>query len=122
MVFNFDAIGFILGLGYVMGLRSSLVLCAGGVLSNLRAGAADLDDRQPYFRRRRLSGADPHRPDDGHGDLPRLRALRGRRRHSHRGNFGILKSMRIVAGSFGIALHAFACGEPVGNAPTATFP
>ncbi|HVO34487.1 MAG TPA: OPT/YSL family transporter, partial [Gemmatimonadales bacterium] len=34
VVFNFDAIGFILGLGYVMGLRSSMVLCAGGVLSN----------------------------------------------------------------------------------------
>ena len=33
-VFNFDAIGFILGLGYVMGLRSSMILCAGGVLSN----------------------------------------------------------------------------------------
>ena len=32
---GFDAIGFILGLGYVMGLRSSLILCAGGVLSNL---------------------------------------------------------------------------------------
>ncbi len=34
VVFNFDAIGFILGLGYVMGLRSSMILCAGGVLSN----------------------------------------------------------------------------------------
>src|SRR5881394_2693149 len=34
MVFNFDAIGFILGLGYVMGLRSSMILCAGGLLSN----------------------------------------------------------------------------------------
>src|SRR6266536_257360 len=32
---SFDAIGFILGLGYVMGLRSSMILCAGGVLSNL---------------------------------------------------------------------------------------
>src|SRR5207237_2263528 len=31
---SFDAIGFILGLGYVMGLRSSMILCAGGVLSN----------------------------------------------------------------------------------------
>ena len=30
---SFDAIGFILGLGYVMGLRSSMILCAGGVLS-----------------------------------------------------------------------------------------
>src|SRR6202162_1699127 len=35
MAFSFDAIGFILGLGYVIGLRSSLILCAGGVLSNL---------------------------------------------------------------------------------------
>ena len=34
MVLGFDAIGFILGLGYVMGLRSSMILCAGGVLSN----------------------------------------------------------------------------------------
>src|ERR1700730_2082365 len=34
VVFNFDAIAFILGLGYVMGLRSSMILCAGGVLSN----------------------------------------------------------------------------------------
>src|SRR5580704_152361 len=31
---SFDAIGFILGLGYVMGLRSSMILCAGGILSN----------------------------------------------------------------------------------------
>ena len=35
MVLAFDAVAFILGLGYVMGLRSSTVLVAGGVLSNL---------------------------------------------------------------------------------------
>src|ERR1051326_3599388 len=35
MAFNFDASAFILGLGYVMGLRSSMILCAGGILSNL---------------------------------------------------------------------------------------
>ncbi len=35
MVVAFDAVAFILGLGYVMGLRSSMVLVAGGVLSNL---------------------------------------------------------------------------------------
>src|SRR3954447_20080648 len=34
VVVRFDAISFILGLGYVMGLRSSMILCAGGVLSN----------------------------------------------------------------------------------------
>src|SRR5450631_1571370 len=32
---SFDAISFILGLGYVMGLRSSMILCAGGMLSNI---------------------------------------------------------------------------------------
>jgi uncharacterized oligopeptide transporter (OPT) family protein len=31
---GFDATTFILGLGYVMGLRSSMILCAGGVFSN----------------------------------------------------------------------------------------
>src|SRR5690349_12246205 len=35
VMLSFDAIGFILGLGYVMGLHSSLILCAGGALSNL---------------------------------------------------------------------------------------
>src|SRR5436305_299960 len=35
IVFRFDAISFILGLGYVMALRSSMILCAGGVFSNL---------------------------------------------------------------------------------------
>src|SRR3954453_12970058 len=34
VVVGFDAISFILGLGYVMGLRSSMILCAGGFLSN----------------------------------------------------------------------------------------
>ncbi|MGE5072165.1 MAG: OPT/YSL family transporter, partial [Anaerolineae bacterium] len=34
MVFNFDAIGFILGLGYVMGPRIALIFCAGGVMVN----------------------------------------------------------------------------------------
>ncbi len=34
IVVRFDAVAFILGLGYVMGLRSSMILVAGGVLSN----------------------------------------------------------------------------------------
>src|SRR3954453_7731748 len=34
VVVRFDAIAFILGLGYVMGLRSSMILCAGGFLSS----------------------------------------------------------------------------------------
>jgi len=35
VVVNFDALSVILGLGYVMVLRSSMILCACGVLSNL---------------------------------------------------------------------------------------
>src|SRR5664279_723114 len=34
MVIGFDAIGFILGLGYIMGLRIAMIFCAGGVLVN----------------------------------------------------------------------------------------
>ena len=34
VVVKFDAIAFILGLGYVIGIRSSMILCAGGFLSN----------------------------------------------------------------------------------------
>ena len=49
------------------------------------AGAAGVDDR-PRAHDRRLSGRDPHRQDDGHRDLPRLRAIRGRRRHRHGGH------------------------------------
>ena len=34
VIVKFDAVAFILGLGYVMGLRASMILCAGGVLAN----------------------------------------------------------------------------------------
>jgi len=58
MVFRFDAIGFILGLGYVMGLRSSMLLSRGP------SGVAD--DRGGY--------------------LSQLRALHRCRRHCHGGH------------------------------------
>ena len=86
VAFSFDAIGFILGLGYVMGLRSSMILCAGGVLSNLVLVpliwmiGSHLTDTAVY------PGTDPHRADDGGADLPRLRALRRRGRHRHGGH------------------------------------
>src|SRR6266446_5751060 len=35
VAFSFDAVAFILGLGYVMGLRASMLLCAGGFTANL---------------------------------------------------------------------------------------
>ncbi|HVO80899.1 MAG TPA: oligopeptide transporter, OPT family [Terriglobales bacterium] len=110
MVFSFDAIGFILGLGYVMGLRSSMLLCAGGVLSNFVLvpliwfigshldsavypaviPIAKMDALQIYRNYVRFVGV---------GAIATA------------GIFGIVKSLRIVAGSFGIALRVFRKGE-----------
>jgi putative OPT family oligopeptide transporter len=104
---SFDAIGFILGLGYVMGVRSSLILCAGGVLSNLVL--------VPLIW---MIGS--HLPDAAvyPGTIPIAQMTAAQIFRSYvryvgvgaiatAGIFGILKSMRIVAGSFGVALHAF---------------
>src|SRR5271157_5494007 len=114
MVFNFDAIGFILGLGYVMGLRSSLVLCAGGVLSNLVlvpliwmigshiSSAAVYPAQIPIAR---MTATEIFR---GYVRFVGVGAI------ATAGIFGILKSMRIVAGSFGIAMRAFRRGETQG--------
>jgi putative OPT family oligopeptide transporter len=112
-VFNFDAIGFILGLGYVMGLRSSMILCAGGVLSNFvlvpliwfigshldtavypaTVPIAKMAAAQIFGRYVRFIGV---------GAIATA------------GIFGIVKSLRIVAGSFGIAARAFRRGETPG--------
>jgi putative OPT family oligopeptide transporter len=110
VVFSFDAIGFILGLGYVMGLRSSMVLCAGGVLSNFVLVP------MIWFVGR-------HLPDVVYPGTAAISAMtanqifRGYVRFvgvgaiATAGIFGIVKSLRIVAGSFGIALKAFRAGE-----------
>jgi putative OPT family oligopeptide transporter len=109
---SFDAIGFILGLGYVMGLRSSLILCAGGVLSNLvlvpliwmigsHLNTAVYPAHDPISQ---MTAAQIFR---GYVRFIGVGAI------ATAGIFGILKSMRIVAGSFGVALHAFRRGEAV---------
>jgi putative OPT family oligopeptide transporter len=110
MVFSFDAIGFILGLGYVMGLRTSLVFCAGGVLSNFvlvplvwflgshmntpvypgTVPVAQMTAVQVYGSYVRFIGV---------GAIATA------------GIVGVLKSMRVIAGSFAIALRAFRHGE-----------
>jgi putative OPT family oligopeptide transporter len=110
IVFNFDAIAFILGLGYVMGLRSSMVLCAGGVLAN-------------FVLVPLIWFVGQHVPDAvypatvGIGAMTANQIFRGYVRFvgvgaiATAGIFGIVKSLRIVAGSFGIALKAFRAGE-----------
>jgi putative OPT family oligopeptide transporter len=109
MVLSFDAIGFILGLGYVMGLRSSMLLCAGGVLSNLVLVPL-------------IWFIGQHLPDAVYpGTVPISQMGAGQIFRSYvrfigvgaiatAGIFGILKSLRIVASSFGIAVKAFRAG------------
>ena len=115
VVFSFDAIGFILGLGYVMGLRSSLILCAGGVLSNFVLVPLI------WMIGSHISGSAVYPAQIPIAQMTATEIFRGYVRFvgvgaiATAGIFGILKSMRIVAGSFGIALRAFRRGETQGE-------
>jgi len=110
VVVTFDAIGFILGLGYVIGLRSSLILCAGGVLSNLvlvpliwmigrEHSTAVYPATIPIAQ---MTAAQIFR---GYVRFVGVGAI------AAAGIFGIIKSIRIVAGSFGVAARTFRAGE-----------
>jgi putative OPT family oligopeptide transporter len=106
MVFSFDAIGFILGLGYVMGLRSSMILCAGGVLSNFV-----LVPLIWFIGSHLVSAVYPATIPIS--SMTAVQIYRSYVRFigvgaiATAGIFGIVKSLRIVAGSFGIALRVF---------------
>jgi putative OPT family oligopeptide transporter len=112
---SFDAIGFILGLGYVMGLRSSLILCAGGVLSNLVLVpliwmiGSHLGETVVYPAAVPVSHMTAAQIFRGYVRFVGVGAI------ATAGIFGILKSMRIVAGSFGVAVRAFRKGESAGE-------
>jgi putative OPT family oligopeptide transporter len=109
LTLSFDAVGFILGLGYVMGIRSSMILVAGGVLSNLVLVPL-------------IWFIGQHVPEvvyPGTLPIPAMTAnqiFRGYVRFvgvgaiATAGIFGILKSLRVIAGSFGIAVKAFRAG------------
>jgi len=110
MVLKFDAIAFILGLGYVMGLRSSMILCAGGVLSNLvlvpliwfigsHIMVAVYPGTLPIAQ---MTAVDIYR---NYVRFIGVGAI------ATAGIIGIVKSLRVVAGSFGIALRVFRHGE-----------
>jgi putative OPT family oligopeptide transporter len=110
MAFSFDAIGFILGLGYVMGLRSSLLLCAGGVLSNFVLVPL------VWFIGRHLPDTAVYPAALPIAKMSAVQIFRNYVRFmgvgaiATAGIFGILKSLKIVAGSFGIAVKAFRVG------------
>ena len=107
---SFDAIGFILGLGYVMGLRSSMILCAGGVLSNLvlvpliwMIGSHNTTAVYPAtIPIAQMTAAQIFRSYVRFVGVGAIATA---------GIFGIVKSLRIVADSFGVALKAFRGGE-----------
>jgi putative OPT family oligopeptide transporter len=113
VVFQFDAIAFILGLGYVMGLRSSMILCAGGVLANFALVPLVWLIGRSF-------------PDvvvaPGTVPIPEMSADQIFRSYvrfigvgaiATAGIFGIVKSLRVVAGSFSVALKAFRGGDAV---------
>jgi putative OPT family oligopeptide transporter len=111
MVFNFDAIAFILGLGYVMGLRISMIFCAGGVLVNfvlvpviwfIGSHMGDVTVYPATIPISHMTAAEIYRNYVRFIGVGAIAAA---------GLVGILKSLRVVAGSFGIALHAFRHGE-----------
>src|SRR5215471_4650448 len=111
MVFNFDAIGFILGLGYIMGLRIALIFCAGGVMVNfvlvpviwfIGSHMGDLTVYPGITPISHMTAAEIYRFYVRYIGVGAIAAA---------GLVGILKSLRVVAGSFGIALHAFRHGE-----------
>jgi putative OPT family oligopeptide transporter len=110
MVFKFDAIGFILGLGYVMGLRSSMILCAGGVLSNFVlvpmiwfiGSHIDTSVYPAIMPISKMNAVDIFR---NYVRFIGVGAI------ATAGIVGIIKSLRVVAGSFGIALRTFRRGE-----------
>jgi putative OPT family oligopeptide transporter len=107
VVFSFDAISFILGLGYVMGLRSSMVLCAGGVLSNfilvplIWMIGRNMPDLVVYPATAPIIGMTAGQIFRNYVRFIGVGAI------ATAGIFGIIKSLRIVAGSFAIALRSF---------------
>jgi len=109
MTLSFDAVGFILGLGYVMGLRSSMILVAGGVLSNLVLVPLI------WFVGQSLPEA-VYPATIPIAEMSAGQIFRGYVRFvgvgaiATAGIFGILKSLRVIASSFGIAVKAFRSG------------
>ena len=110
-VLSFDAIAFILGLGYVIGLRSSMILCAGGLLSNLVLVplvwmiGSHLPETAVYPAAVPIAKMTASEIYRGYVRFVGVGAI------ATAGIFGIVKSLRIVAGSFAIARRTFRRGE-----------
>jgi putative OPT family oligopeptide transporter len=109
MVFSFDAIGFILGLGYVMGLRSSMILCAGGVLANFvlvpLVWLIGRDIASPVYPAViPISEMTANQIFRGYVRFMGVGAI------ATAGIIGILKALPLVVGSFSVAARTFQSG------------
>ena len=106
IVVRFDAVAFILGLGYVMGLRSSMILVAGGVVSNfvLVPLIFMIGSRFPEAV---YPGAVPIGQMEAAQIYRNYVRLIGVGAIATAGIFGIIKSLKVIAGSFGVAARAF---------------
>lgn len=106
---GFDAVAFILGLGYVMGLRSSMILVAGGIVSNFVLVPLI------FFVGSRFPEA-VYPATIPIGEMAASQIFRSYVRYvgvgaiATAGIFGIVKSLRVIAGSFGVAARAFKAG------------
>jgi putative OPT family oligopeptide transporter len=109
MVFNFDAVTFVLGLGYVMGIRSAIVFCAGGIFSNFVLTPLF------WFTGSHMAAA----VYPGTVPIAGMTAAQIYRNYvrfigvgaiASAGIVGVLKSLRVIAGAFGIALRTFSKG------------
>jgi putative OPT family oligopeptide transporter len=110
MVFSFDAITFVTGLGYVMGIRSALMFCAGGIFANFVltpliwfiGSHIDFAIYPAVLPISKMSALEIYR---NYVRFIGVGAI------ATAGIIGVLKSLRVIAGSFGIALRAFHSGE-----------
>ena len=111
VAFSFDAVAFILGLGYVMGLRASMLLCAGGFTANfvlvpliwmIGRGAPDM---VVYPATIPIAAMTANQIFRGYVRFMGVGAI------ATAGIFGIIKSLRVVIGSFSIAARAFRHGD-----------
>lgn len=115
VLLSFDAISFILGLGYVMGLRSSAILCAGGVLANLVLVpliwmiGSHLPDAAVYPGTIPIAKMTANQIFRGYVRFIGVGAI------ATAGIFGILKSARVVVGAFSVAVRAFRRGDAAGE-------
>jgi putative OPT family oligopeptide transporter len=118
VVVKFDAVAFILGLGYVMGLRSSMILVAGGVLANFVLVPLFwfIGRNSPELL---VYPAAKPIADMAAGEIFRnyVRFI-GVGAIATAGVFGIIKSLRVVVGSLAIAARTFKHGRGEGSERT----